>query len=404
MAAIAAIHTKGLAHRPTYTRKDNQLCASLSVSLLYHPSQHVESRHPADAGSARVAARDVCPGMQRHKPVSCLGSLLLRVWVLWQGQLLSGRVRAAVLPPADVVSGESYLYVARDRLYRPQPGPDEWERVQRQRDRVRLVNTGSLVPDRDGARLILKQDNAGTKISSTRYIHYGTVDFTLESSKWAGVVTAAITMSDVKDEIDWEWPGTNVSTVQTNYWFLGVANYSATEGASSSISSDASANFHTYTFEWQQDYINWIIDGTVVRTVKKADTLSPDGSQYKFPSTPSRVQISIWPAGTSANAPGTISWAGGLIDWSNGDYVSNGYFWNTLKSVKITCGQGEQGGDGVTGWAYQGNDTSRVPMVSMTNASTLISRSSGPVGVSLLLVGVLAGLAGSVAIAGVTLF
>nr|ODN85717.1 hypothetical protein L203_04591 [Cryptococcus depauperatus CBS 7841] len=267
-----------------------------------------------------------------------------------------------------------------------------------------VVNTGSLVPDRDGARLILKQDNAGTKISSTRYIHYGTVDFTLESSKWAGVVTAAITMSDVKDEIDWEWPGTNVSTVQTNYWFLGVANYSATEGASSSISSDASANFHTYTFEWQQDYINWIIDGTVVRTVKKADTLSPDGSQYKFPSTPSRVQISIWPAGTSANAPGTISWAGGLIDWSNGDYVSNGYFWNTLKSVKITCGQGEQGGDGVTGWAYQGNDTSRVPMVSMTNASTLISRSSGPVGVSLLSVGVLAGLAGSVAIAGVTLF
>ncbi|WVN87605.1 uncharacterized protein L203_102788 [Cryptococcus depauperatus CBS 7841] len=260
------------------------------------------------------------------------------------------------LPPADVVSGESYLYVARDRLYRPQPGPDEWERVQRQRNRVRLVNTGSLVPDRDGARLILKQDNAGTKISSTRYIHYGTVDFTLESSKWAGVVTAAITMSDVKDEIDWEWPGTN----------------------------------------------------TLRQRVPRAPFLQTrlliSIPTPKFPSTPSRVQISIWPAGTSANAPGTISWAGGLIDWSNGDYVSNGYFWNTLKSVKITCGQGEQGGDGVTGWAYQGNDTSRVPMVSMTNASTLISRSSGPVGVSLLSVGVLAGLAGSVAIAGVTLF
>lgn len=31
-------------------------------------------------------------------------------------------------------------------------------------------------------------------------------------------------MSDVKDEIDWEWPGSNTDMVQTNYWFLGVAN------------------------------------------------------------------------------------------------------------------------------------------------------------------------------------
>jgi len=55
----------------------------------------------------------------------------------------------------------------------------------------------------------------GTRISSTRYVHYGTIDFVLsklvfqlktltlsEASRWAGVVSAAITMSDVKDEID----------------------------------------------------------------------------------------------------------------------------------------------------------------------------------------------------------
>jgi hypothetical protein len=52
-------------------------------------------------------------------------------------------------------------------------------------------------------------------MSSTRYVHYGTIDFVLstsdlqfgrliqlEASRWAGVVSAAITMSDVKDEID----------------------------------------------------------------------------------------------------------------------------------------------------------------------------------------------------------
>jgi len=55
----------------------------------------------------------------------------------------------------------------------------------------------------------------GTRMSSTRYVHYGTMDFVLsklafrfetltlsEASRWAGVVSAAITMSDVKDEID----------------------------------------------------------------------------------------------------------------------------------------------------------------------------------------------------------
>ena len=64
--------------------------------------------------------------------------------------------------------------------------------------------------------------SGGTLLSSTRYIHYGTIDFVMrepglswvqqcmtevqltvaESSKWVGVITAAITMSDVKDEID----------------------------------------------------------------------------------------------------------------------------------------------------------------------------------------------------------
>ena len=44
------------------------------------------------------------------------------------------------------------------------------------------------------------------------------------TSKWPGVVSAAIAMSDVKDEIDWEWTGKSLNDAQTNVWFLGVAN------------------------------------------------------------------------------------------------------------------------------------------------------------------------------------
>ena len=51
------------------------------------------------------------------------------------------------------------------------------------------MDTGSLVPDPNsqGVRLILQENNSGTKISSTRYIHYGQIDFTLGESSWCQV-------------------------------------------------------------------------------------------------------------------------------------------------------------------------------------------------------------------------
>ena len=30
-------------------------------------------------------------------------------------------------------------------------------------------------------------------------------------------------------------------------------------------------------FDWQEDYLNWSIDGNVVRSVNKQDTLEADG-------------------------------------------------------------------------------------------------------------------------------
>ncbi|WVQ72231.1 hypothetical protein IAR50_001780 [Cryptococcus sp. DSM 104548] len=250
-----------------------------------------------------------------------------------------------------------------------------------------VVSSGSLVSLDDGARLILTQGNGGTKISSARYMLYGTVDFVLETSKWAGVVTAAITMSDVKDEIDWEWPGATTDAVQTDYWYLGVANYSATEGASSDVSSDTASNFHTYSFlEWTEDYLNWIIDVSTFRTVQKTDTLSSDGSEYKYPSTPSRIQISIWPAGTSDNAQGTVDWAGGYIDWDDTHFQRNA---------------SDVGMDGATGWVYGGSETDRVPTVAYTNETTLLSSASRPLGMGWENAGVLGVAVGVMAVVGV---
>ena len=49
----------------------------------------------------------------------------------------------------------------------------------------------------------------------------------MKTGRWGGVVTAFITMSDIKDEIDWEFPGNQTTEGQSNYFWQGVVRTSA---------------------------------------------------------------------------------------------------------------------------------------------------------------------------------
>ena len=46
----------------------------------------------------------------------------------------------------------------------------------------------------------------------------------MKSSRGAGVVSAFILLSDVKDEIDFEFIGADLETAQSNYYFQGITN------------------------------------------------------------------------------------------------------------------------------------------------------------------------------------
>lgn len=46
----------------------------------------------------------------------------------------------------------------------------------------------------------------------------------MKSSRGAGVVAAFILLSDVKDEIDFEFVGADLQTAQSNYYFQGITN------------------------------------------------------------------------------------------------------------------------------------------------------------------------------------
>ncbi|KAG8903471.1 hypothetical protein FRB99_003249 [Tulasnella sp. 403] len=230
--------------------------------------------------------------------------------------------------------------------------------------------------------LTLAQNNNGTRVSSTRYAHYGTITATLKTARSAGVVNAFITMSDVRDEIDWEWPGAKTTQAQSNYFFLGQIP-STTNGKTHDGLTDTFSNFHDYTIDWQPDSLTWSIDGNPVRTLNKADTLSKDGSYYAYPTTPARVQLSIWPAGIPSSPKGTVDWAGGMIDWSDPDYVAQGHFSIIIKSVSVTClpetaktvaNNGSLPVD-PQGYKYTSNDTANgvVPRVFVSNESTNVN-------------------------------
>jgi len=65
----------------------------------------------------------------------------------------------------------------------------------------------------------------------------------------------------------------------------------AAQGGKHNMSSDGASNYHDYTIDWQPDRLNWEIDGKVVRTLRREDTIDQNSGIYKYPSTPSRVQF-----------------------------------------------------------------------------------------------------------------
>lgn len=74
----------------------------------------------------------------------------------------------------------------------------------------------------DAVLLTMPANSSGTVLASTTYMWYGNVKATLKSSRGAGVVTAFILLSDVKDEIDFEFIGADLTTSQTNYYFQAL--------------------------------------------------------------------------------------------------------------------------------------------------------------------------------------
>ncbi|GAM82201.1 hypothetical protein ANO11243_001800 [Dothideomycetidae sp. 11243] len=217
--------------------------------------------------------------------------------------------------------------------------------------------------------LTMAPNTVGTLLSSTHYVWYGKISAQMTTSQGQGVVTAFIMMSDMKDEIDFEFVGVDLEHAQSNYYFQGITNY----GNEMNLSvSNTVQNTHTYEIDWSPDQLTWSIDGNVLRTLKKSDTYNTTDNQYHYPQTPSRVQLSLWPAGLASNGQGTIDWSGGLVNWDS-PLMANGYYYAQVFDVNVQCYDAPSDAQvsGTKAYAYS-NTAGTENTVEITNNNTIL--------------------------------
>ncbi|PGH35877.1 hypothetical protein GX50_01335 [[Emmonsia] crescens] len=197
------------------------------------------------------------------------------------------------------------------------------------------VSSGKVLSSNGDLVMTMPPNSVGTLLANNHYMWYGKATAKMKTSRGAGVITAFILMSDVKDEIDFEFVGTDLQTAQTNWYFQGITDY--TNGKNISIGANSFSREHTYEINWKPDSVTWSIDGKPLRVLNKKDTLNKKTNQYHFPQSPSRVQLSLWPGGKEDAPQGTIDWAGGLVDWNHPDIKTHGYYFSLVSEVTMEC-------------------------------------------------------------------
>ena len=206
------------------------------------------------------------------------------------------------------------------------------------------------------------QPDTGARLSTTRFIQYARMTVAFKAVPKTGVVTTFITMSEEKDEIDWEILGSQPNSAATNVFYKGIKEFdihSTTENLN-----DVS-KLHTYEIDWRSDLIRWGIDGDYKRTLIRNQSVSPmtPKGEFWFPNTPSQIQISIW---TTEDSPdvGVRNWGGGKVPWGSAKSFSAYY-----EYVDIQCYNNKN--QPVARWPADAQQTSTTSDVTTITGSSL---------------------------------
>lgn len=180
---------------------------------------------------------------------------------------------------------------------------------------------GSPTYDSDGVTFTITKQGDAPQLNSLFYIMFGKVEITMKCATGTGIVSSVVLESDDLDEIDMEFLGVRPEEMQAMYFGQGESPDDALLIVSTP---DNQADFVTYTVDWSANRIIWSVAGSQVRVLE-----FNDANGY-YPQTPMRLKFGAWAGGDSSNAAGTISWAGGQTDYSQGPFSM------TVQSVAVT--------------------------------------------------------------------
>nr|POF12838.1 putative glycosidase crf1 [Quercus suber] len=217
-----------------------------------------------------------------------------------------------------------------------------------------------------GAEFSIDSSSDAPTFSTDFYFLFGRVDVKMKASTGTGIVSSVVLESDDLDEIDWEWLGGDSAQVQTN--FFGKGNTTSYDRGTYQAVSTPQTTFHTYSFDWTADRLQWLIDGTVVRTLNYDDALALNGKNY--PQTPMRLKLGSWCGGCSSSE-GTVSWAGGETTFDDAPYVM---YVETVAITNYNPATSYEYSDMTGDWQSitinKGSDTSSVSDSSSSDADT----------------------------------
>ena len=206
-----------------------------------------------------------------------------------------------------------------------------------------IVETGSIQVSSNSLDLILTEQG-GARVSLPFYISSGRVTVSLRPPQprmASGVVSSFILMSNLRDELDWEFLG-KAEGAESNWYYKGVLDY--TRGRVHSCpDSTCSAS---YAFSYSKQETEWLIDGQIVRVLntstdssssvssRPASSLSvmnPNASTLmQRPEDAMRIMLSIWSASAPYQPEGVREWAG-VTHWSQGPFILG------IESLRVEC-------------------------------------------------------------------
>jgi beta-glucanase (GH16 family) len=163
----------------------------------------------------------------------------------------------------------------------------------------------------NGAEMSIVKQGDSVTVETAFYIMFGTMEIIFQAASGQGIISTVVFLSDDLDEIDIEIMGGNTTHLSNNFYGQGNTDQFNSEYPAVGWDGGAMGGMHNYTVNWSQDQIEWIMDGKTVRT----QPYLPPG---QYPQTPCYIKFGLWAGGDPSNPKGTIQWAGGPTDYSDG--------------------------------------------------------------------------------------